>query len=1099
MALAAVPTAAEGASKVENNEDANLLFAPLKLKSLMLLSQASHSEETLQEDEMFLNVIAKMEGAPVKKLLLDVGSDEHDWDLQTEYWQLVNAPEREVRASEFMHFAAELHSRQDVTTESQQSAIDALLLAAECHLNPFFMISSSEYQQMVKRFGGAMLVDINKAETPGLDMLAWLEEERDKTVLNILMHAAKWDVEEVLNRTVNNREDEDKEDLYGGSCHIEISEADEKAEDAVTLVRQRQGLLCQFLIRQLQQERHNLYEVLLQGLLFVLHSATQLSSTPEDVIDVILECAARLNASLLSYPKQGTKGSVPQGSGTFHSVRRQWVLLRKLALAASGGRLPEDESEFFPFGSTLRRELIPAWAWMSKIPQFASSTFPLVRYVGWMAVARFAEFHMKMGLPLVSDIEDLTTLLRIFSDDILSIELLKCKESGNDDQAIKAALEAASGSSFEEIEQADPGDFVRVVYPEIARVFPRLRAEFSHFADTLLQSTCLQIEAVPFTVVPDMMSWFCEVCYQPFPALVEGGKQVLEIKGFVVANVRYVIMRLLEVIILEHMEAILPELPRVFQVLVSICSSSYCDVPLMEGVLKALKPIISHATSNAAATDEDSSIEAQCYETLMQLLVKSSEEKDQDRVVNMALCLFLCGSFLSVLSTSKCNGVLTSLKNWVDSTIFSSIATCSLHDTLSALQTILDECFLLLKEMGDERSVLALKAGNLNPTQGLRALVETPTAPVSGTPESEESDVEHSGVVEERTLAKEEMNVSGQGDTDSKDTDSFLEDNGSDEKFDTSHPRQADLTKYLADKIEFKDKVRELILALGPTLESSRKMHPQLTTRVTQVAAQCLYYSGYRQEELANNDTLEQCLLPSVKTLAQSVRALQSAHCWQVASTIMDYLLSLPSIVEAFAEVCMIIEFQCTHAPRIAWRLLATQWLPKALGVESLPKALDQLIHLLCTMIELPEPEHRMGVMEQLGKMVDNQENKLHSGKEEKEGNWKEQQTFVEVLVSAMWLKIVTAATSEATTELRSQALKVLIKMVPLAEPMQLQSLLSSMDLVLKPGPLTRLGLSLLARACLYSDPSDINIIPSRVWTNIQSLAQSKPGKNLVL
>ena len=80
---------------------------------------------------------------------------------------------------------------------------------------------------------------------------------------------------------------------------------------------------------------------------------------------------------------------------------------------------------------------------------------------GWMAVARFAQFHIKMGLPLVSDIQDLTTLLRIFSDDIVSIELLKCKESGNDDQATKAALEAASSSSIEEIELADPGNFVR--------------------------------------------------------------------------------------------------------------------------------------------------------------------------------------------------------------------------------------------------------------------------------------------------------------------------------------------------------------------------------------------------------------------------------------------------------------------------------------------------------------------------------------------------------------------------------------------------------------------------------------------------------------
>lgn len=263
---------------------------------------SDESEISLIDDGAFLEILGKLEGKTGKKLVFDIESDEHEWDLKSEYWQLVDSAEREQRASDFIRFASELHSRQKDSTESHQSAIDALLLAAECHVNPFFMISSKEHQKLVTRLEGELHTETEKAVPKELDLIAQLEEERDKAVLNILMRAAEWDTLGTVKGMSGYGDSSD--DI---SCNIGIAEVDMKSEDAVTLVRQRQGLLCRFLMRQLQRDRHNLYEVLLQGLLYVLHSATQLSATPENIIEVILGCATRLNVSLVAYSSKGVK------------------------------------------------------------------------------------------------------------------------------------------------------------------------------------------------------------------------------------------------------------------------------------------------------------------------------------------------------------------------------------------------------------------------------------------------------------------------------------------------------------------------------------------------------------------------------------------------------------------------------------------------------------------------------------------------------------------------------------------------------------------------------------------------------------------------
>lgn len=1084
---------AEGAIKGETNEDANLLFAPLELKGLALLSLSSQSEGTLSEDKAFLDVLAKMERKSGKKLLFDLRSDEHEWDLRSEYWQLVNSPERELRASEFIRFASELHMRQDESTESQQSAIDALLLAAECHVNPFFMISSSEYQNLVSKSENEFPIkpDIESSKkTPGLDMLAWLEEERDKAVLNILMRAAEWgNVGYIDGKSTKGEEGFGDPDEY--SCHIEIDEEDSKIEDAVTLVRQRQGLLCQFLVQQLQRDRHNLYEVLLQGLLFVLHSATKLSSPPEDIIDVILACATRLNASLVAYQNQGNYGVLSQGPGTFHSVRRQWVLLRKLVLVASGGRLlGGGSSSIYPEVNQLHQDLIPGWAWMSRIPKYAESTYPLVRYIVWLGVSEFVHFQSKSARPLVADIQDLTNLLLIFSDELVSIELLKYKESSEEGPGVQASLEAANTvSTLEQLEQVDPGSLAKVLYPEFSRVFPRLRVEFSQFADTLLQSICSQIEAVPCSFIPDMLSWFSDVCYNPFPGRHDTESQGLGMKGFTVGNARYIIMRLLEVIILEHMEAILPELTRVFQVLVSLCSSSYCDVPLLEAVLKALKPIISHATSSSTAYEGEMSVEILSYETIMQQLSKALNNTHQRTGVKSSLSLFLCGFLLSSLSTTKCNKVLTKLKSWVESTNFGSSSAGSVLDNLSAFHKILDECLSLLKGMAGDDIVHPTDKSDISLQQGLRSLLDNSKPLVLGTPESEVSDISVVGDITEASLG-EEVEVSlANGEIDDKE---ILENSeGSDSAGNTYVPQ----AQNSSDNLEFGQNVQDLVLALGPALEIARNLHPQLATVVILAAARCLHHAGDCQPAIAKSGAESQFLKPSVKALAASILSFQKIHCWQVASTAMEYLLSLPSTVDAYEYICMILTYQCTHAPRVTWRLLPTQWIVKAFPYKSLAGSSELLIQLLCTMLEHPEPEQHAGALRQLEKVVDDEEDYIKSATKEAGHGGPDQRTVVETFVSAMWVPVLTAATTHKSTDLKNRALAVLIKMVPFAESVQLQSLMSSIDIVFKTEPLTPLGLSLLARACLYSSAADLDIIPSRTWNRIQTLAQSKAGK----
>ena len=83
---------------------------------------------------------------------MDAGLGLQYFNLQAEYFQLLNYHAYELCASGFRRLALDFHSQSDVTIESHDAAIGALLLSAECHVNPDFMLSigaSSELMDSV--------------------------------------------------------------------------------------------------------------------------------------------------------------------------------------------------------------------------------------------------------------------------------------------------------------------------------------------------------------------------------------------------------------------------------------------------------------------------------------------------------------------------------------------------------------------------------------------------------------------------------------------------------------------------------------------------------------------------------------------------------------------------------------------------------------------------------------------------------------------------------------------------------------------------------------------------------------------------------------
>lgn len=214
----------------------------------------------------------------------------------------------------------------------------------------------------------------------------------------------------------------------------------------------------------------------------------------------------------------------------------------------------------------------------------------------------------------------------------------------------------------------------------------------------------MQLRSLSSSVVPDILCWFSDLCSWPFfqKNQITSQSSNAHLKGYVAKNAKTIILYILEAIIIEHMEAMVPEIPRVVQVLVSLCRASYCCVSFLDSIIHLLKPIISYSLSKVSAEEkklvDDSCLnfEALCFEELFLDIRQKNESQDltAGKDCSRALTIFILASVFGDLSFQRRREILQSLILWVDFTSFEP--TTSFHDYLCAFQTVLESCKILL-------------------------------------------------------------------------------------------------------------------------------------------------------------------------------------------------------------------------------------------------------------------------------------------------------------------------------------------------------------------------------------------------------------------
>ncbi|KAL4585903.1 hypothetical protein LXL04_010530 [Taraxacum kok-saghyz] len=618
-------------------DDVSVLFAPNEVRD-MVLTHVSNANTT-DTEEKHLHLSDKK--VSIKEE--ESGANEYS-KLHTEYLHLMSYRDCELWASEFKRVAFDLHSQIEITSESHTAAIDALLLAAECYVNPFFMMSFQD--TIVKTRNNYSFTEIRRIlenSESNLETIARIEKKRDKIVLEVLLEAAE------LDRKYQKTVCDENDDV------MQFSVTDTSSMDAITLVRQNQELLFNFLINCLLKEQHSMREILLQSLVFLLQSATKLYCPPERIIEIILKSSEYLNDLLVTYCHQG---KLELELIKVHEVERHWMLLQRLVVASSGG---DEEGRF--------SNLVPSSTWVNKISSFSSSSSPLVRFIGWMAVSRNAKQYQKERLVLATELTQLTTMLSIFTDEL-------------------AVIDDVSG---QQVDQS-----FRVIYPEISQFFPNLKKQFKLFGEVILEAVGLQLRVLPSSAVPDLLCWFSELCSWP----LQQDDDIISsrrFKGFLAKNAKAIILYVLEAIVSEHMEAMVPEIPRVVQVLQSLCKTSYADVAFLDSVLRLLKPIISYSLKKASNEEGGSCVdfESLCFDELFSNI---RNQVTPDEQYSRAPTILVLATVFLDLSLKRKQEILQSLIFWADFVTFEP--TTSFHDYLSAFQSVMESCkSLLIKKL----------------------------------------------------------------------------------------------------------------------------------------------------------------------------------------------------------------------------------------------------------------------------------------------------------------------------------------------------------------------------------------------------------------
>jgi hypothetical protein len=1000
-------------------------FAPIELKQSNLMSFSFPLIETLPRETT--RDTNSQKSADEKSISINFRLDSSFltdyYNTQADYLQLVNYQECEARASEFQHLASDLCNQPDITPEGHKAGIEALLLAAECFMNPFFLMTfrpNSEVVHEINKLGskitqqpGPDLLELNNDFTkkkPNLTALTDVSNKRDRAVIDILLQAAKLENEHQLKTSHGEMSQNEgrKADKKQGSL-IDVSEPDMQSADAVTLVRNNQFLLCHFITRQFQMGDHSSHEILLQSLLFLLYSATELFCPPKDVIDIILHSAENLSTQILSfYQKIKARNAQNLDAERLHWFRRRWVLLQKLVMASSGDDGEEDVLQF--------RSLVPSSSWMEKIPELTQYKQPLPRFLGWMAVSRYAKGYLKERIFLTSDYSQLTLLLSVFADELA---LMKGAPKNKTD-----------ADSFE------------TLHPDLHLFFPSMGEHFHSFGESILEAIGLQLRCLPHSAVPDILSWFSDMCLWPF---FDGC-----LKGRVAINAKASVLYILESVVAEHMEAMVPEMPRVAHALVSLCKASYADVAFLESVLCILKPLVSYFLKKATSEEElsaDPSISHDFgmigFEELFDIICQKTESQTaQADDLEMPLLIFVLGTLFPDLSFIRRTEILKSLLPFAD---FVSLGLPYLYyGNLHAFQRVTDSCGIVLVE--------SLKLFGIQ-------------VPFKRKPDSDDSLLFKANESNHNLL---------------------MLSSSSDDK-----PKIDKLTTAL----------EKLIFQLIPSIEASWKLHHQLAMKLSHSIAECLLLSMCLKFVVTSTTDVSvepKSWFTALEGLVELILTSQRKQCWHVASCMIDYILELPkelSLGPVISGLCSAIKNFCLHAPRISLRLQTDKWVSVLYGDGGClnlkgDNAISSFADLFGTMLSHPEPEQRSVTLQQLRKIVNTSYNDTES--------------IVSVLASNNWDSVVKAGLTDPSLQLRKHAMVLLSEWVPFLERWKLQSFLQGSDIFLQGvgilsqtterGHLTRLSLLLFGNACLYAPDDDICLIPQAVWINLESMLASITG-----
>ncbi|KNA25922.1 hypothetical protein SOVF_002230 [Spinacia oleracea] len=1059
----------DGPAKVDIIEDASLFFAPEELRNLTLVNsfknvtngvQARHSDPNCENTP----VTREEKSTRVHKCAVShAGISMKYFSLHLDHTQLLDYEICKSRASEFQRLALDLHSQNNVNLEGHTAAIDALILSAECYINPF-MTSVKEHSVVsdLVNFQGTKyphdreVSELRKALEKGncnLETISQLERKRDKVFVQILLEAAEMD------RSYNQRVSDGDQCPYGAGIDEDLgsfSVNDDASVDAITLVRRNQDLLCNFLIYQLQREQHPLHETLMQSLVFLLHSATKLVCSPENVIDIILASAKHLNRFLISTLHHCKQGNLQFSPDKIYRVQRHWMILQSLVIASSGGG--SKSNNVFNVSGCQYSNLIPPSTWISKIPTFSSCAFPLVRYLGWTAVSRNANGYLTQCLFLPSNLSQLTNLLSIFADDLAVMDFGVDKKEVLDLEELEGNQDTSMADKFSQ--QQYQAQSFNVLYPDLSNLLPDMQKDFKAFRETILEAVSLLLRSLASTAVPDILSWFSDLCLSPFLQKTDNSRDSSPpVKGHLAKNAKAIILFVLEAIISEHMEAVIPEIPRLVQVLGSLCRSSYCDASFLR---------------------------------MEQENLDSSTKK-----VEKALIIFILASVFRDLSFDRKREVIQSSVKWVDFPTFES--TTKIYDYLCSFQQLLQSCNDFLVE-------------NL----GVLGLIPMPHFDNVNVQPHENNGSESDawfpddfcyGCEKEETERTERDNSTGSA-----------------VGTDVHHPSLEEIEGFCGDissLISKLNKTIELCWNLHPQLSRS------LAVYSSQCLMYCRCLSSVMNEvsglEVHNTlifksfDEFFAHWKNGIEGLAENITLVQEMSCWEVASTMVDCLLKLPafcSLDNVVATLSSVIENIMFNAPKISWRLQTDKWLSNLFsrGILMHESGIC-LVELISKMLSHPEPEQRFTALLHLGRLFGLDVNGgwvvLTSPCFDKLASQNSvvciSESVLSRLVSYTWDQVALMASVDASLHLRTVAKALLVHFIPFANRAKLQSFLETADTSIQAlgnfaypmgdGLFGQLQLALIAGACLYCPAEDMSLVPQNVWRYIESIGGSKSGR----